>query len=132
MFPAAGLVKRLGAVQCMAIAAAAGALATLAAVLAPDLQVLLGAQFVAGGCWGAASVAAYCAVIGFGRTGREGRFLGALFAALAIAAFARIAAYASDVVLEPQLKALLPWIPEAAWLLSAGLLFLAARSFRRG
>jgi hypothetical protein len=132
MFPAAGLVKRLGAVQCMAIAAAAGALATLAAVLAPDLRVLLGAQFVAGGCWGAASVAAYCAVIGFGRTGREGRFLGVLFAVLAIAAFARIAAYASDVVLEPQLKALLPWIPEAAWLLCAGLLFLAGRSFRRG
>ncbi len=132
MFPASGLVKRLGAVQCMAIAAAVGALATLAAVLAPDLKLLLAAQFVAGGCWGAASVAAYCAVIGFGRTGREGRFLGALFAALAIAAFARIAAYASDAVLEPQFRALLPWIPGVAWLLSAGLLFLAARSFRRG
>ncbi len=132
MFPASGLVKRLGAVQCMAIAAAVGALATFGAVLALDLKLLLAAQFVTGGCWGAASVAAYCAVIGFGRAGREGRFLGALFAALAIAAFARIAAYASDAVLDPQFRALLPWIPGAAWLLSAGLLFLAARSFRRG
>ncbi len=131
MFPAAALVKRLGALNGMAIAAAVGALAILAAILTSGLAPLIASQFVAGGCWGAASVAAYSAVIGFGRTGKEGRYLGALFAALAVAAFARIAAYASDVIIEPQLKALLPWIPEAAWLLSAALLYLAARSFRR-
>jgi uncharacterized membrane protein HdeD (DUF308 family) len=62
---------------------------------------------------------------------REGRMLGTLFAVLALAAFARIAAYASDLVVQPQLKALLPWLPEAAWLLSVALLFLAARAFRR-
>jgi len=91
------------------------------------MNVLILSQFLAGGCWGAASVAAYSAVIAFGRTGREGRFLGALFAVLAIAAFARIAAYAADLVVEPQLKLLLPWVPEAAWLASAVLLLLAAR-----
>ena len=92
-----------------------------------SLAVYLGVVqfFIAGGCWGAASVAAYSAVIGFGRTGREGRFLGTLFAVLAIAAFARIAAYASDMVVEPDIKALLPWLPVTAWLLSA-LLLLAA------
>jgi MFS family permease len=127
MFPAAPAVKRWGALQTLAVSGAAGALATLVAVLASNLQVLIAAQFVAGGCWGAASVAAYSAVIAFGRTGREGRMLGTLFAVLAIAAFARIAAYASDVLIEPQIKAALPWVPEIAWLLSAALLLLAAR-----
>ncbi len=125
MFPAAALVKRLGAVPAMALAGSLGAISVLAAVLAPQLDALVVAQFIAGGCWGAASVAAYSAVIGFGRTGREGRFLGTLFAVLAIAAFARIAAYASDMVLESGVKTLLPWLPVSAWLLSA-LLLLAA------
>jgi len=140
MFPSAPVVKRLGPLPAMAIAAAVGALATLGSVLASELQTLAAAQFVAGACWGAASVAAYSAVISFGRTGREGRFLGALFAVLAIAAFARIAAYASDLVMDPRLKTVLPWIPETAWLLSALVLLLAsrptyffsARSSRRG
>ncbi len=127
MFPASRLVKRLGPAHAMALAAAAGALAALAAVLAPGLDALVAAQFIAGGCWGAASVAAYTAAIAFGRTGREGRFLGALFAVLAVAAFARIAAYASDLVMDPELKAILPWIPEASWLLAALLLLFAGR-----
>ena len=125
MFPAGLLVKRLGAAHTMAIAAALGAIAALTAALAPQLNALVAAQFVAGGCWGAASVAAYTTAIGFGRTGREGRFLGTLFAVLAIAAFARIAAIASDLVMEPGFKALLPWLPMSAWLLAA-LLLLAA------
>jgi hypothetical protein len=131
MFPAAGLVKHLGPVKMLAAAAALGATAMLGSVLAWSLQSLAFAQFMAGGCWGAASVAAYSAAIGFGRTGREGKMLGTLFAVLAVAALLRIAAYASDVVMEPLLKLMLPWIPEAAGLLAAGLLFLAARAFRR-
>jgi MFS family permease len=130
MFPASGFVKRYGPVAVMAAAAALGALATLASVLAPALPWLALAQFIAGGCWGAASVAAYSAAIWFGRTGREGRLLGTLFAVLALAAFIRIAAYASDVIVEPQVKAWLPWMPQAAWLLSALLLLLAARRGR--
>jgi len=128
MFPASGLVKRLGPLQTLAGAAVLGTAAILGSVLARDLPMLAVAQLMAGGFWGAASVAAYTAAIGFGRTGREGRMLGTLFAVLALAAFVRIAAYASDLVVQPQLKALLPWIPEAAWLASAALLFLAAFS----
>jgi MFS family permease len=131
MFPSTVLVKRTGAIEAMAIAAAAGAVATLASVLAPTLGSLLVAQFLAGGCWGAASAAAYTAAISFGRTGREGRHLGTLFAVLALAAFARIAAYASDLVIEPGIRTVLPWIPEVAWSLAAVLLVVAARS-RRG
>lgn len=131
MFPAAVLIRRVGALHSMAIAGAAGAAASLAAILAPHLGSLVAAQFLAGGCWGVASAAAYTAALAFGRTGREGGHLGTLFAVLALAAFARIAAYASDLVVEPQAKALLPWIPEAAWSLAAVLLVLAARPARR-
>jgi MFS family permease len=127
MFPASMLVKRLGALPLLAVSAALGAIASLVAVLASSLQVLIAAQFVAGGCWGAACVGAYTAVIGFGRTGREGRFLGMLFAAFALAAFARIAAYASDLVVDAEFRAWLPWIPEAAWLAAALLFLMAAR-----
>lgn len=126
MFPGAALLKRVGAIHGMAMAAAAGAIATLAAVLATQLGALVAAQFFAGGCWGIASAAAYTAALSFGRTGREGRHLGMLFAVLALAAFARIAAYASDAVLAPRIAGLLPWIPEIAWSLAAVLLLLTA------
>ncbi|HWA36870.1 MAG TPA: MFS transporter [Burkholderiales bacterium] len=129
MFPFSLAVKRLGAAPAMALAAAAGALAILCAALASGLASLVIAQLAAGAFWGAASVAAYTGAIGFGRTGREGRYLGLLFAMLALAAFVRIAAYASDLVADPQVKAWLPWIPQAAWL-AAGLI-LSARFFRR-
>ncbi len=125
MIPGAWLVRRLGADQALAIAAALGAMAMLATLVAGDLAPLAAAQLVAGGCWGAASVAAYTAVIAMGRGGREGTYLGLLFSVLALAALVRIAAYASDLVLDAQIKALLPWLPQAAWLLAAVLLLLA-------
>ena len=59
MFPAAALVTRLGTVATMALAGAVGALAALLAALAGSLPVVVAAHFVAGGAWGAASVAAY-------------------------------------------------------------------------
>ena len=126
MFPAAGIAARLGTVATMALAAAVGALAALGATLASSLPQLAAAHFVAGGAWGAASVAAYSAAIAFGRTGREGRFLGTLFAMLAVAAFARIAAAASGFTLDPAVRALLPWLPQSAWLLAALLLVACA------
>lgn len=130
MFPASALVKRLGPGDAMALAAALGAIATLLAPLSAALAPLLVAEFLAGGCWGAAIVAAYSAAVGLGRTGREGRFLGMLFAMLAVAVAARIAAVASGLVQLPGVSALLPWIPQAAWL-AAGLLLLAARAAYR-
>jgi predicted MFS family arabinose efflux permease len=128
MFPASRGVKRWGALPLMALAAAAGAIATLACVIAPGLNALMAAQFIAGGCWGAASVAAYSGAIGFGRTGREGRFLGTLFAALAIATLTRIAVSASGLTAAPDFKTLLPWLPEIAWLLAALVLLTSARA----
>jgi MFS family permease len=133
MWPGAKLVDRLGTAPAMALAAAVGALAALGAAHAPGKGTLIAAQLLAGGAWGAASVAAYSAAIGFGRSGREGRFLGTLFAVLAIAAFARIGAVASGFALDPSIRALLPWLPQTAWLLAALLLAFGlrpARAFR--
>lgn len=132
MFAAVRLVKRIGAADAMALAAACGAIATLAAALATNLHMLLAAQFVAGGCWGAALVAAYTAAVALGRTGREGRYLGTLFAVLAAAVALRIAAVATGAARAPALNALLPWLPEAAWIAAALLLLAARRASRRG
>src|SRR5262245_47352810 len=90
MFPASRTVKRVGTLPLMALAAAIGALATLLCAFATTKFLLISAQFVAGACWGVASVAAYTTAVGFGRTGKEGRFLGTLFAMLAIATCSRI------------------------------------------
>jgi MFS family permease len=127
MFPAAAVARRFGNARTMVLAGAVGALAALAAMLATNLPFLVAAHFLAGGAWGAASVAAYSAAIAFGRTGREGRFLGTLFAMLAIAAFVRIGAVASGAIGDPALRALLPWLPQSAWLLAALLLAFALR-----
>jgi MFS family permease len=132
MFAAVRVVKRIGPGDAMALAAACGALATLAAGVAPNLPVLLVAQFLCGGCWGAALVAAYTAAVALGRTGREGRFLGTLFAVLAAAVALRIAAVATGAEREPAFSALLPWLPEAAWLAAALLLLAALRASRPG
>lgn len=126
MFPASMAVKRLGAPDLLMAAAALGALGTLASVFAPSREWLIAAQFIAGGCWGAACVAAYTAAIGFGRGGREGRFLGTLFAVLAVATFARIAIAAGGLAAVPGFSGLLAWAPQACWLLAA-MLLLSAR-----
>ena len=127
MFPASRTVKRVGTLPLMALAAAVGALAALACVFAATKILLIAAQFVAGACWGVACVAAYTTAVGFGRTGREGRFLGTLFAVLAIATLSRIW---MNVGLHAEYKSLLTWLPAAFWL-SAGLLLIAARSLKR-
>ena len=122
MFPAAGFVRRFGAFSVMAGGSAAASAATLAANLSPGLDALVAAQFVAGGCWGAVSVAAFSAAIGFGRSNREGAFLGTLYATLAIAAFIRIGAYTGDIERYPAIGKLLVWGPVWGWLIGALLL----------
>lgn len=125
MLPASRFVKRLGTLPMMAISAAAGALATLYCNFASTKALLASAQVVAGACWGIACVAAYTTAVGFGRTGREGRFLGTLFAMLAIATLSRIWMNAAGLPVD--LRTLLAWLPPACWI-SAGLLLIAARS----
>jgi hypothetical protein len=110
----------------MVLAAALGALAMLGAVLAPGLRLLIVAELVAGASWGLASVAAYSAAVAFGRTGREGRFLGSLFAVLALAVAVRIALAGSGAAQSYAFSVLQPWLAETLWLCAA-LLLLAGR-----
>ncbi|HWI36703.1 MAG TPA: MFS transporter [Burkholderiales bacterium] len=120
------LVKRWGMADAMVLAAALGALAMLGAVLAPGLRLLIVAELVAGASWGLASVAAYSAAVAFGRTGREGRFLGSLFAVLALAVAVRIALAGSGAAQSYAFSVLQPWLAETLWLCAA-LLLLAGR-----
>lgn len=122
MFPAERFVRRRGAADAMALAAALGALAALAAARAPNLASLAIAEFVAGGSWGAASVAAYSAAAALGRGGREGRYLGTLFAMLALAVALRIAASASGLAQSHTFSVLAPWLPQSLSLCAALLL----------
>jgi MFS family permease len=120
------IVKRCGMADAMIVSAALGALAMLGAVLAPALAFLAGAEVIAGAAWGVASVGAYAAAIAFGRTGREGRFLGALFAVLAVAVAVRIALAGSGAAQSLAFSVLQPWLPQTLWLCAA-LVLLAGR-----
>jgi hypothetical protein len=126
MFPASRLVERRGAAHAMVLAAACGGLAMLGAAFAPWLWVLIATQFLSGAGWGAASVAAYSAAVAFGRGGREGRFLGTLFAVLALAVALRLALAGSGATQTHAFSMLQSWLPETLWL-SAALLLLAGR-----
>jgi len=127
MFPVSRVVKSRGALPVMTVAAAAGAIATLGCALAPGLYSLAAGQFLTGACWGAACVAAYTWAVDAGRASRQGRFLGTLFAMFALATLSRIALNASGVAAAPEIKGLLQWLPEMAWL-AAGLLLLVSAS----
>jgi MFS family permease len=120
------IVKRWGAADAMVISAALGALAMLGAVFAPSLIILMIAEACAGAAWGIASCAAYSAAVAFGRTGREGRFLGALFAVLALAVAARIALAGSGAAQSHAFSVVQPWLAETLWLCAA-LVLLAGR-----
>lgn len=125
MLPASRFVKRLGTLPVMAVSAACGGLATLACAFANTRGLLMSVQFIAGACWGVACVAAYTTAVGFGRTGREGRFLGTLFAVFAVATLSRIAVAPSGLGTLPEFRMLLPWLPAGAWL-AAGILLVSA------
>jgi len=128
MFPGAALARRYGTLPVIAAAALVGAAATLASMHANDLDLLLAAQFTAGGAWGCIMMACFSAALEFGRTGREGLVLGLLFAALAGATLVRIAAVLAELPRNQGLAPALAWAPFVLWF-AAGLLF-AALAFR--
>jgi len=131
MWPASLWVQRSGGVVVMAAGSIVGALAAAVATLALSMEVLVAAQFVAGGAWGAVLMSAVSACIALGHTGREGVMTGSLFALLALATFARMGLVAAQFNKDPQFAAMFAWAPSAAWLLAAVLLLALARRPRR-
>lgn len=123
MLPASWLTKRYGGALVMGIAGWLGAIAAYAASTATDLNLLVVAQFIAGGAWGTVMMSAFAAALVIGRTGREGLVTGGMFSLLALAAFSRIAIVASQFNKDAQFAPLLTWLPAALWV-AAGLLLL--------
>jgi hypothetical protein len=133
MFPASVVTKRRGGLIVMGAAGLFGALAVVGAELAGSLNVLIVAQFIAGAAWGCMLMSAVSAALAIGETGAEGKVIGLVFSALALATFARMAAVAGGLQKLPEYAPLLHWAPVACWSVAgAGLLALAAGRVRQG
>jgi hypothetical protein len=76
-------------------------------------------------------MAAVSAALAIGETGAEGKVVGLVFSALALATFARMAAVAGGLQKMPEYAPLLQWTPVACWAVAgAGLLVIAASRLR--
>jgi hypothetical protein len=132
MFPAGLIAKRVGGLAVMGGAALLGALAVLAAYAANGLGFLIAAQLAAGAAWGCILMSAFAAAAAIGHTGAEGKLMGLMFSALALATVARIGATMAEFGSDPTLAAVLLWTPAVCWALSgAGLLYLAVSRLQR-
>jgi len=133
MFPASVVVKHRGGLFVMGAAGLLGAIAVIGAEMAGSLNMLIAAQFLAGAAWGCMLMSAVSAALAIGTTGAEGKVVGLVFSALALATFARMAAVAGGLPKLPDYAPLLHWAPVACWAVAgAGLLVLAAGRMRRG
>jgi MFS family permease len=130
MLPAAIATRRYGGVAVAAIGALVAALASFVAVVANNLELIVLMQLIAGGGWGCVLMSAVSAALAFGHVGREGRITGALFSALAFAAFVRIALVAAQLDKQTDYVAMLQWLPVGAWTLG-GVLLLVLLAKRR-
>jgi MFS family permease len=132
MFPASLVAKRRGGLIVMGMAGLLGAAAVIGAETAASLNVLIVTQFIAGAAWGCMLMGAMSAALLIGATGAEGRVVGLVFSALALATFARMAAVAGGLQKLPDYAPLLHWAPVACWSVAgAGLLVLAASRFQQ-
>jgi MFS family permease len=131
MFPASVVTKRRGGLIVMGFAGLLGAVAVIGAEMAGSLNMLIAAQFLAGAAWGCMLMSAVSAALAIGETGAEGKVVGLVFSALALATFARVAAVAGGLQKLPDYAPLLHWAPVACWSVAgAGLLVLAAGRMR--
>jgi hypothetical protein len=127
MFPASVVAKHRGGLIVMGAAGLVGALAVLGAEYAGNLNTLIITQFVAGAAWGCMMMSAISAALAIGESGAEGKVVGLVFSALALATFARIAAVAGGLQKLPEYAPLLHWAPVACWSVAgAGVLVIAA------
>jgi Major Facilitator Superfamily len=132
MFPASIVTKRRGGLIVMGAAGLLGAMAVVGAEMAGSLNMLIAAQFLAGAAWGCMLMSAVSAALAIGETGAEGKVVGLVFSALALATFARMAAVAGGLQKLPDYAPLLHWAPVACWSVAgAGLLVLAAGRMRQ-
>ena len=129
MLPGTGALKHASPPAMLLAATAGGALALGIMPSASNLPMLIAVQLAAGAAWGLITGYALSAAIDAGRSGREGRFTGLVFALLAAAALTRFAIVVSGLNKAPGVAAWLAWLPAIAW--SAALALLAWAVMRR-
>jgi MFS family permease len=131
MFPASFVTRRLGGLLVIGCAALLGAGAVFGMENATGLNTMIAMQFLAGAAWGCILMSAVAAAIAVSG-GAEGKVLGLMFSALALATFARIAAVAGGLTKNPAYEALLQWTPILCWALAgAALLTIAVTRLRK-
>lgn len=128
MAPGIGALRQASPARMLVIGTALGALAFAGMPHAPNLPALICAQLAAGAAWGLIIGYAFTAAIDAGRTGREGRFTGLVFAMLAAAALTRFLLILSGINQSPGVAPLLEWLPGLAWAGAMVLIVIATRS----
>jgi hypothetical protein len=113
-------------------AALLGAGAVLGTENATSLNSMIAMQFMAGAAWGCILMSAVAAAMAVGGEGAEGKILGLMFSAIALATFTRMAAVAGGLTKNPAYEALLQWTPVICWSLAgAALLVIAVVRLRK-
>lgn len=131
LVPAGFLTKRYGGLAVMGGAGLLGAVSILAARHAVNLEMMIGAQLIAGAAWGCVMMSAVTAALAIGSTGAEGRTMGLMFSVLALATFARVGALAIGLPADPAWTAILQWLPSVAWAAAGAMvLYLAVTQWR--
>lgn len=119
MLPSSWLIRRAGGGAVLAVGAVLGALAMASVQRAPDVLLMVAAQLFAGVGWALVIGSAVGAAVDAGRSGREGRFSGSVFALVALGAALRLAFVGLQWNKAPSLAPLLEWLPAVAWALAA-------------
>lgn len=131
MFPASFITRRLGGLLVIGCAGLLGAGAVFGMENASGLNTMIAMQFLAGAAWGCILMSAVAAAIAVSG-GAEGKVLGLMFSALALATFARIAAVAGGLNRNSAYEALLQWTPILCWALAGfALLVIAVTRLRK-
>jgi len=131
MFPASFITRRLGGLLVIGVAGLVGAGAVVSMENATGLNTMLAMQFLAGAAWGCILMSAVAAAVAVS-SGAEGKVLGLMFSAIALATFARIAAVAGGLTKDPAYETLLKWAPALCWALGGlALLSIAISRFRK-
>jgi hypothetical protein len=123
VLPASFWTVRAGGITVMTAGAFVGAAASAAIALGVGLHALIALQLIAGAAWGALLMSAYAAAMAAGRTGAEGRVIGAMFSLFGVAALMRFGIVAAQLNLSTDAKLVLEWAPPAIWMAAALLLW---------
>jgi MFS family permease len=127
VFPVSIAIRRHGGLTVMGIAGLLGAVAVLIVDLAGTLDVMIAAQLLAGIAWAGMMTSAFAVALTIGKSGSEGKVVGLVFSAQALAQLVRMAAVAIGLKSPPDCVRLLQVAPVTCWLVAgAGLLVLGA------